>query len=72
MHAPLSSDVAAEYVAIAGACIARDAETASRRLARLDVALARTTLAALDPAYAPVAVLAALQMIDRDPTAPSP
>ena len=66
IHAPLSSALAGDYVAIAGACIARDAETASRRIARLDVTLARTTLSAIDPTYAPVAVLAALQMIDRD------
>jgi DNA-binding GntR family transcriptional regulator len=66
MYVPLSAEVATAYIAIAGSCIARDAEDVTRRIARLDVSLARATLTAVDPGYAPSAVITALRMIAGD------
>jgi DNA-binding GntR family transcriptional regulator len=52
------------YAAIAGACIARDADRAARMLARLEAGLGQTVLAAIDSAYEPVAIRTALQMLE--------
>jgi DNA-binding GntR family transcriptional regulator len=52
------------YGAIAGACIARDADAASLTIARLEVRLARAILAAVGGTYEPVAICTALQMLE--------
>jgi DNA-binding GntR family transcriptional regulator len=66
-HVPLPLDTVEVYASIAGACIARDAEAASRAIARLEARLAAATLAALSPAYEPVAVRTALAMLGSAP-----
>jgi DNA-binding GntR family transcriptional regulator len=62
-HAPLDAAASDEYVAIANACIARDADDAARRIARLQTRLARAALRGVDATYAPVAIDVALAMI---------
>jgi DNA-binding GntR family transcriptional regulator len=63
--APLEAVTTESYAAISGACIARDPAAAVRHVARLETALARRTLHALQPRYDPVAIGVALQMLDR-------
>ena len=53
-----------DYAAIASACIARNADDAYRRIARLEVRLARAVLARVDVAYEPTAIRTALQMLE--------
>ncbi|MGD0474403.1 MAG: GntR family transcriptional regulator [Candidatus Velthaea sp.] len=65
MYAELSAGAAESYAAIAGACVARDAEAASRAIARFEAGLAHATLAALSRTYEPVAIRTALHMLDR-------
>jgi DNA-binding GntR family transcriptional regulator len=63
--APLESGDFETYAAISGACVARDAHEAIRQVARLETALARRTLFALQPRFEPVAIGVALQMLDH-------
>jgi DNA-binding GntR family transcriptional regulator len=53
-----------DYAAIAGACIARNADDAYRRIARLEVDVARAVLARVNAAYEPTAIRTALQMLE--------
>jgi DNA-binding GntR family transcriptional regulator len=64
LYVALDAGVVGEYIAIAGACVARDAATASRHVARLEVRLAREVLHQIDPEYVPIAIVTALQMIE--------
>ncbi|MGD1065744.1 MAG: GntR family transcriptional regulator [Vulcanimicrobiaceae bacterium] len=63
-HVELPPDVADRYIAIAGACTARDGRHAARLVARFEVELAHAVLHRVDPSYTPVAVTTALRMID--------
>jgi len=62
---PLENGDFETYAAISGACVARDAHEAIRQVARLETALARRTLFALQPRFEPVAIGVALQMLDH-------
>ncbi len=64
-HTALPSAAGTAYTAIAAACIARDADEASRRLAGLEVELARSVLQQVEPGYEPIAICTALAMLQR-------
>jgi DNA-binding GntR family transcriptional regulator len=64
LYVDLPAHTVDEYAAIAGSCIARDADGASCAIARLAVGLARSILAAINRAYEPVAISTALQMLE--------
>ena len=59
-----------DYGAIAGVCIGRNADEASRLIARVEARCARSVLAHIDAAYEPTAIRTALQMLEGS-SAPS-
>jgi DNA-binding GntR family transcriptional regulator len=66
-YAPMVEDVVEAYARIGGLCIARDGAGASSAIGRLEARLAAATLAALNPAYDPVAIRTALAMLEGPP-----
>jgi DNA-binding GntR family transcriptional regulator len=66
MYVELPPDAADAYTAIAGACIARDADSASRAIARFEAGLAHAILTAVSQAYEPIAIRTALQMLEGE------
>jgi DNA-binding GntR family transcriptional regulator len=64
LYGDLPQALGEEYAAIASACIARNADDAYRRIARLEVRLARAVLARVNAAYEPTAIRTALQMLE--------
>lgn len=56
-----------DYAAIAGACVARHADDAALRIARVESLLARAVLARVNAAYEPVAIRTAVQMLAGRP-----
>lgn len=64
LYGELPQTLSEEYAGIASACIARNADDAYRRVARLEVRIARAVLARVDAAYEPTAILMALQMLE--------
>jgi DNA-binding GntR family transcriptional regulator len=65
LYADLPPVVIDDYTAIANACVGRNADDVSRRLARIEFELAQAVLSRLDDAYEPTAIRTALQMLDR-------
>jgi DNA-binding GntR family transcriptional regulator len=64
LHVDLPARAVEDYSAIAGACIARDADAASCAIARLEVCIARSIFTSINRAYEPVAISTALQMLE--------
>jgi DNA-binding GntR family transcriptional regulator len=64
MYVELPPGAADAYAAIAGACIARDADAAARAIARFEAGLARAILRTVSPTYEPIAIRTALQMLE--------
>ena len=69
-YADLPLEISADYTAIANACVARDANDASRRIARLEVRLATAVLSRVNAAYKPTAIRTALAMLEAAGTPP--
>jgi DNA-binding GntR family transcriptional regulator len=63
LYVDLPSDVVEEYSAIAGVCIRRNADDVSRRIARIEFALAQGVLQRLNSAYEATAIRTALHML---------
>jgi DNA-binding GntR family transcriptional regulator len=64
LYVDLPAAVADDYAAISSACVARNADRASRQIARLEVRLAHAALAHVNRSYEPIATRTALQMLE--------
>jgi len=63
IYADLPRTLVEEYAAIAGACIARNADDAALRIARVEARLAGAVLAHVNSGYEAVAIRTAVQML---------
>jgi DNA-binding GntR family transcriptional regulator len=68
LYVQLPAAVIEDYTAIASCCVVRDADDATRRIARLEGQLARAVLVHVDNSYEPTAIRTALQMLDGPST----
>lgn len=63
-YVDLPPEIVDDYSAVASACVGRDADDVSGRVARLGVHLAQAVLLRVNRAYEPTAIRTALQMLD--------